>query len=263
MRCFLLASTHTLPRRVRRLHHFCVNVRPSAYTNAKTARDFLEGREGFAAAGRRALRDVDGGWMAKAATDDTFTADEKAELGLPEGIADVSCGGSDSGGVETKSIAENRHESSIEEGQSVQSAGGTRAPTNGHDASAGDVKGNERVLSSSAEVEAPMVETDVGGDDLQKLTGNAEMRVQKAGSIAERAASAGSSVASAGDSTHGGGAPPEEGREKLDSATEVNAGEDSVGHSEHAASGPTQRSGDKEGQALDSGSEGRDTTDSR
>ena len=246
------ACKHALSRRVRSLHHFCVKCTPvSAYTNAKTARDFLEGREGFAAAGRRALRDTDGGWVAKAATDDTFTADEKAELGLPEGIADVSCGGSDSGGVETKSIAENRHESSIEEGQSVQSAGGTRAPTNGHDASAGDVKGNERVLSSSAEVEAPMVETGVGGDDPQKsgLTGNAEMRVQKAGSIAERAASAGSSVASAGDNTHGGGAPPEEGREKLNSATELNAGEDSIGHSEHAASGPTQRSGDKEGQA--------------
>ncbi|CAM9571196.1 unnamed protein product, partial [Hapterophycus canaliculatus] len=54
---------------------------------ATTARDFLEGREGFDAAGRRALgSEVAGGreeWMKKAAGDTTFSSREKVQLGLP------------------------------------------------------------------------------------------------------------------------------------------------------------------------------------
>ncbi|CAM9903155.1 unnamed protein product, partial [Pylaiella littoralis] len=50
---------------------------------ASAARDFLEGSEGFHAAGRRALRaEAEAGWMARAVADDTFSSKEKAELGL-------------------------------------------------------------------------------------------------------------------------------------------------------------------------------------
>lgn len=49
----------------------------------QTARSFLEGSEGFSAAGRRALRaEAEGGWMARAAADGTFSSKEKEKLGL-------------------------------------------------------------------------------------------------------------------------------------------------------------------------------------
>lgn len=243
-------------------------VRPiSLLHERKTARDFLESREGFAAAGRRALRDVDGGWMAKAATDDTFTSNEKAELGLPEVVADISRGGSDIGGVETRITADNPHESSIKGGQNDPFVGEPQAPASGHHASAEGVTANETVLSSSGGEEAPVTETEVGGDDSQSgLPCNAEKGALKTGCAAERAASAGSSVVSASESAQGGGTSSG-GQEKLfdqeDSTTELNVGEGSVGHSEHVASVSVQRRGGEEGRALDSGSEGRATTDSR
>lgn len=54
----------------------------------QSARFFLESREGFSAAGRRASRSgAEGGWMTKASADNTFSAQDKIALGLTPGVA--------------------------------------------------------------------------------------------------------------------------------------------------------------------------------
>lgn len=229
-------------------------VRLSLLHKCKTAWDFLEGREGFAAAGRRALRGVGGGWMEKAAADDTFTANEKVELGLPEVVADVSCVGSDVGGVET--IAGNNEDS-----LSDPSMGLPRARASEHDASSGEATAPERLLSSSGEAEAMVAETEIDDNDSRSSRhGNAErQRVQTTGATPERDASAESNDISADESAHGGGTPGG-GREKLpeqeNSATELFVGEGIADDNEHAASVLVQKRGDKEGKDLESGPEG-------
>ncbi|CAB1117996.1 unnamed protein product [Ectocarpus sp. CCAP 1310/34] len=55
---------------------------------AASAREFLESTEGFAAVGRRTLPGGGKGWMEKAARDNTFSSNEKAELGLPVLVED-------------------------------------------------------------------------------------------------------------------------------------------------------------------------------
>eukprot|EP00903_Cladosiphon_okamuranus_P005940 g5870.t1 len=216
---------------------------------ASTARDFLESREGFAAAGRRALRGINGGWMAKAAADDTFTSNEKEELGLPEVMADVSVGGSDTGGVEPKTIAANPRESFVDDSQNDPPVRGPAAGVSDHDTASGEVTAHERLLSSSGTAEPEVTETGIGGDGSKSgLHDDAAMRVvETSGSATEKLSSAGSSDRPVDESARGGRAP--EGNKHAGSAT----GEDIVDHGEQRGSVQVHRRDDTEDQVLDSG----------
>lgn len=225
-------------------------MRPPPYRN-KTARGFLESKEGFAAAGRRALRDVDGGWMAKATADNTFTSKEKVDLGLPEAVADANYGGNDTAGVDTNTTTGNPRETSAEGGQKDPSLGSPQAGASGHDAPSGEGTAHEELLSSSREGKTGVTETEHGGGDSQSAVHrDAEIRgFEKTGYAAKKAASAGSSDRSEGESAYAG--TPEEGKEKTLEQENSVSGEGIVGNNEHTV--PEQSEGDKEAEVLDAG----------
>lgn len=188
--------------------------------------------------------------MAKAAADNTFTSSEKAELGLPEVVADASCAGSDTGGIELKTKAGSPCESSVEDSQRGPSVDGPRARASDHDTPSGEVAAHERLLLSSGEAGPAVTEEEVGDDDSQsELKGNARREVETTGSAAETAASAGSSDRSVDENARSGRAAKGDAHEG--SAT----GKDIVDHIEHGGSIPVHRRDDTEDQTLDSGRE--------
>ena len=173
-------------------------------------------------------------WMTKAATDETFSSQEKEKLGLPAVGPDTGSGGG------TNDVAR------PEAGGPRGSGGGStddpppRVRTSG-----------ERELSSSGDATADEATTKVGGDphgDYEQLHGSDQQPVAKtAESSAEEHARAESSERSVSGSTCSNG-PPREGRE---SVLEEGSATD------RAARVPARKNGDIEGEAVLLGTEGK------